>query len=211
MVTRDFPTFHAQAAMSNVQEANIVIQFQDQKTVLAAIANSIENTVARSLQRSKDGGGVMPIVEVNHSKLSEEFSEVDRIARNDSLSREDKLSFLARPGFEDITRFLTTLFKFGCVNIEVQVQAFMLLKKFLQKTDWKLRTANWRIIFIISLQIIQKFQGIPFFKAEDLHFLYPLFRASDYNDLEIKFLHLINWECTIDLNQYILEYEQLIH
>jgi len=178
--------------------------------VSQALVKFFEREVERAFAKDETSGTVQIVTESNYSKEFESFSEVQKITNNSTLSQEEKLIFLSRPLASDIRLFLKSFFKFGHVNIEVQIYALILLNRLLKKACWKLRATNWRILFLTAVRIAQKFEAVPVLDAEELSYLYPLFSPKEFNRLEINFLKVIDYHCFVTTDEFAMELRRLV-
>mmetsp|Transcript_51239 Transcript_51239/g.58724 ORF Transcript_51239/g.58724 Transcript_51239/m.58724 type:complete len:216 (+) Transcript_51239:39-686(+) len=171
------------------------------QTVFSAIVSYLE----QHIQGAFLPDSLTPVEEVNFRKQSRGFSELQRIKNHPQLSQRDKLALIRVPSRKYIHWFVAKLFEQSHARVEIQIHTLVILKRFLKATQWTLRSANWRILLILSLRLSQKVESELSLDGEDLETIYGLFSAKEIIRLERIYLKLIDYDCLVSASVYTSE------
>eukprot|EP00357_Protocruzia_adherens_P019298 CAMPEP_0115043700 /NCGR_PEP_ID=MMETSP0216-20121206/47028_1 /TAXON_ID=223996 /ORGANISM="Protocruzia adherens, Strain Boccale" /LENGTH=228 /DNA_ID=CAMNT_0002426077 /DNA_START=210 /DNA_END=896 /DNA_ORIENTATION=+ len=143
-----------------------------------------------------------PIWDQKFVEENKAFSELYRITERDDLSFKEKTTLIKIPTQDVIDEFIRRFFTICDLLPEVITLAMILLQRFLKTADWKLRSANWRVLVLLSVQIAQKHEGHSPLTSRQISILYPLFQPGEVLTLEASFLRILDYRCYVSSTEY---------
>jgi len=158
---------------------------------------------ARRIESSIDSNTNQKIQESNFLEEADLFSELERIAEDPKLSDSDKISLLTKPSVAESANFVLSFIEFAKAEPEIIIHAMILLRRFLKASSWKLRTTNWRLLFIVSIRIAQKFSDHATRSLGHLSRVYQLFQPWEFESLEYIYVKMIDFKCAVSYDEYL--------
>jgi len=143
-----------------------------------------------------------PFEESKFQQEALEFSELDRVVESTELSRKEMRVLIQVPSRELIDQFIKAFLKVSEATCELLIFGMILLERLLKVTGWPLRPTNWRILWMLSIKLAQKIEGRLPVSNHTLNYLYPLFEANEFADLERVYLQVIDYNCYISYEEY---------
>ena len=140
------------------------------------------------------------------------FSEEKYIAENPDDYDDDRLEILrAVPSEDDISAFLGALYEYGGFSPECCVICLIYINRLSKVTDMPVLPSSWRPLILVSVMIAQKMWDDKFLSNADFSTIYPFFNTHQINELEMKFLELLEYNTTIKYSIYFNYYINLKH
>jgi len=134
-----------------------------------------------------------PIEEENFPKAFAAFSELDKIIHDNNLDMDDKVDLIGLPSKKVIRRFVGDFFKMSQLHPETMIIALLILNRFLEATNWSLRSTIWRPLVITSVRLAQKLNNQAPLDSYSLHHMYPLLKPQEFAKLEVILLERVNY------------------
>lgn len=94
-------------------------------------------------------------------------------------------------------------------SAECCVICLIYINRIIALTEMPLLPTNWRPLVFISLMIAQKMWDDKYLSNADFSYIYPFFDTKQVNQLEMKFLELIQYNTHIKFSIYTKYYLEL--
>lgn len=175
------------------------------KMIIKAVATLLHSNLLEDLQDEKT---VSP-----HSDLYY-FSEEKYISENPKAFDKERIDLLRKtPTQEDIAGFIEAIYDLAQFSAECCVICLIYINRIIALTQMPLLPTNWRPIVLVALMIAQKMWDDRYLTNSDFAYIYPFFDNQQLNDLEMKFLELIQYNTHIKFSiytKYFLELKSLV-
>jgi hypothetical protein len=113
------------------------------------------------------------------------------------------------PSTEDIMDFMEALYNCVQFSPECCIICLMYIYRIIALTGLSLRETNWRPLIFVSLMVSQKIWDDNVLPNGDFSIIYPFFDNDQLNELEIKFMEIIQYNVYVTLSNYMTFYLNL--
>ena len=113
------------------------------------------------------------------------------------------------PTTEDIMDFMEALYNCVQFSPECCIICLMYIYRIIALTGLSLQETNWRPLIFVSLMVSQKIWDDNALPNGDFSIIYPFFDNEQLNELEIKFLEIIQYNVYVTLSNYMTFYLNL--
>ena len=113
------------------------------------------------------------------------------------------------PTTEDIMDFMEALYNCVQFSPECCIICLMYIYRIIALTGLSLQETNWRPLIFVSLMVSQKIWDDNVLPNGDFSIIYPFFDNEQLNELEIKFMEIIQYNVYVTLSNYMTFYLNL--
>ena len=113
------------------------------------------------------------------------------------------------PSTEDIMDFMEALYNCVQFSPECCIICLMYIYRIIALTGLSLQETNWRPLIFVSLMVSQKIWDDNVLPNGDFSIIYPFFDNEQLNELEIKFMEIIQYNVYVTLSNYMTFYLNL--
>lgn len=110
---------------------------------------------------------------------------------------------------EDIESFMTAIYECAEFSPECNVLSLLYINRLIAFTGLPLHSGNWRPLVFISLIVAQKVWDDRYLGNLDFAYIYPFFTLEEVNQLEAKFLSLLQFNVVVKPSTYAKYYFEL--
>ena len=175
------------------------------KSVIKGVATLIHSNLLEDMQDEQE---ISPDSELYY------FSEDKYIAENPENFDEERIALLRKvPTQEDISAFIEALYDIAQFSGECCVICLIYINRIIALTMFPLLPTSWRPLVLVSLMVAQKMWDDRYLSNSDFSNIYPFFDNKQLNNLEMKFLELIQYNTHIKFSiytKYFLELKGLV-
>ena len=118
------------------------------------------------------------------------------------------------PTLDDMINFIEALYNCVQFSSECCIISLIYINRIIALTGLSLQNTNWRPLIFVSLMISQKIWDDKYLSNGDFSYIYPFFVNIQLNNLEMKFLEMIQYNVYVKLSVYMtfyLELKSLVH
>ena len=148
-------------------------------------------------------------------RISEEsdlyyFSEEKYIKEFPQYFDQQKIENIHKiPTADDIMDFIEALYNCVQFSPECCIICLMYIYRIIALTGLSLQETNWRPLIFVSLMVSQKIWDDNVLPNGDFSIIYPFFDNEQLNELEIKFMEIIQYNVYVTLSNYMTFYLNL--
>ena len=113
------------------------------------------------------------------------------------------------PSTEDIMDFMEALYNCVQFSPECCIICLMYIYRIIALTGLSLQETNWRPLIFVSLMVSQKIWDDNVLPNGDFSIIYPFFDNEQLNELEVKFMEIIQYNVYVTLSNYMTFYLNL--
>lgn len=113
------------------------------------------------------------------------------------------------PSIDNIFEFIKALYDCAQFSPECCIICLVYINRLIAFTGAPLQPTNWRPIVLCSLLVSQKVWDDRYLSNADFAYIYPFFTTNEINNLEQKFLELLNYSVTVKAALYAKYYFEL--
>jgi hypothetical protein len=126
------------------------------------------------------------------------FSEEKYILEKPDEFDEARIQLLrSAPSVENIFEFIKALFDCAQFSPECCVVSLVYINRIAAFAEMPLQTTNWRPLILCSLLVAQKMWDVKYLSNADFAFIYPFFTTKEINQLEKKFLEMLQYNVSV--------------
>eukprot|EP00742_Colponemidia_sp_Colp-10_P004789 GILJ01005109.1.p1 GENE.GILJ01005109.1~~GILJ01005109.1.p1 ORF type:complete len:277 (-),score=25.67 GILJ01005109.1:64-840(-) len=114
-----------------------------------------------------------------------------------------------QPSVDDISNFIKALYECAEFSTECCVLSLIFINRLIAFTGLPLHATNWRPLVFCALLVAQKVWDDRYLGNADFAYIYPFFNLVEVNDLERKFLRLLQYHVTVKPSMYAKYYFEL--
>jgi len=150
------------------------------------------------------------------TQLNEDSTMVKKISEEkyihdfpDYFDAQKKENIHKIPTTEDIMDFMEALYNCVQFSPECCIICLMYIYRIIALTGLSLQETNWRPLIFVSLMVSQKIWDDNVLPNGDFSIIYPFFDNEQLNELEIKFMEIIQYNVYVTLSNYMTFYLNL--
>ncbi len=129
--------------------------------------------------------------------------------RPDEFDDERKDLLRQMPEVKNIYEFMKALYECAQYSPECCIICLVYINRLIAFTGMPLEPTNWRPLILCSLLVAQKVWDDKYLSNADFAYIYPFFKIEEINQLEQKFLELIQYHVTVKSTLYAKYYFEL--
>lgn len=171
------------------------------KVIIKAVSTILQSQLIEDMQLGKT---------VSSSSDLFYFSEEKYIKESPHSFDEQKIELIKKtPSNEEIHDFIEALYNCAQFSPECCILCLIYINRIIALTGISLQPTNWRPLTLVSLMISQKVWDDKYLSNADFAYIYPFFDSQQLNDLEIKFLEMIQYNVFVKGSLYFKYYLEL--
>ena len=171
------------------------------KNIIKAVAILLKTQLTEDSTMTKTISKESDLYFFSEEKYIEDFPEYFDAQKKENIHK--------TPTTEDIMDFIEALYNCVQFSPECCIICLMYIYRIIALTGLSLQETNWRPLIFVSLMVSQKIWDDNVLPNGDFSIIYPFFDNEQLNELEIKFMEIIQYNVYVTLSNYMTFYLNL--